>query len=118
MAHRAAKKQVDAYLEGWGGLIDPFWNGHIYQNFPDQEYDDYRWNYWGEAFATLLAVKQKYDPGNLFAFPQMVSPAGRASPRPAATPLRVVRALRMAHCRERGCLLTIKFGLTLRTRET
>jgi FAD/FMN-containing dehydrogenase len=49
-------------------------NGHVYQNYPRRGLDDYRWRYWGNNFDTLLWVKRKYDPDNVFRFEQSVSP--------------------------------------------
>ena len=80
------KQQVEDYLKQWTVLVDPFWSGRIYQNFPEEEYVDYRQNYWDGAFPTLLAVKRKYDPGDMFAFPQMISPAGSTIPAADFTP--------------------------------
>ena len=68
------KCAAQSFLTGWCNLMKPFWNGHIYQNFPSASVPDYRWNYWGNAFSALLGVKQKYDPDGLFDFPQMVAP--------------------------------------------
>jgi hypothetical protein len=54
--------------------METMWNGEIYQNYPSPEVPDYRKNYWGRAFPTLLKAKQKYDPQNFFRFEQMISP--------------------------------------------
>lgn len=65
---------VDAYLKEWIDFMEPHWNQHIYQNYPHVDLPDYRWNYWGDAFPTLLKVKQKYDPNSIFEFPQSIKP--------------------------------------------
>ena len=59
--------------------------GHVYQNYPRRGLDDYQWRYWGENFDTLLWVKQKYDPDNVFRFAQSVAPrtTGNAAPSSA-----------------------------------
>ncbi len=93
-----------AFLGEWVKLMETLWNGHIYQNYPNPNVPDYRWNYWGDAFHGLLRVKDKYDPTQLFAFAQMVSPytpgetpAGRAATLPPgladalAAPIAVAR---------------------------
>ncbi|MET3131462.1 hypothetical protein AAKU55_001724 [Oxalobacteraceae bacterium GrIS 1.11] len=69
----AEKPVAVAYLEGWISLIEPMSNGHIYQNYPRPNEDNYAWKYWGEAHAGLYAVKLKYDPGNVFRFAQCVA---------------------------------------------
>lgn len=57
--------------------------GHVYQNYPRRGLDDYQWRYWGENFETLLWVKRKYDPSNVFRFAQSVAPRTTTSDRPA-----------------------------------
>ena len=69
------------YLNGFVELIAPMTNGHSYQNYPRKGTPDYRWRYWGGSFATLLAIKQKYDPNNLFHYAQSISPADPPEPR-------------------------------------
>lgn len=85
------QRMAEAYLDDWCSLMEPYWDGGIYQNFPSEDYDQYRSNYWGAAFPTLLKIKQKYDPGGLFAFPQMINSAERA---PITCPALVAQALR------------------------
>jgi FAD/FMN-containing dehydrogenase len=82
-----------SFQSSWIDLVMPFWNGHIYQNFPSADVPDYRSNYWGEAFPALLAVKQKYDPEGLFKFPQSIAPRD-GKPESVNWPARVVEALR------------------------
>ena len=62
------------FLTDWCTLMQPMWNGHVYQNYPSGAVPDYRANYWGSALDALVAVKNKYDPRGFFAFPQMVAP--------------------------------------------
>jgi FAD/FMN-containing dehydrogenase len=93
---REEREVACAFQDRWTAMVAPFWNGHSYQNFSDPELADYRAAYWGDAFAALLAVKQKYDPANLFRSPQMIAPhSGHATPDPVWPPL-VVDALRQA----------------------
>ncbi len=65
---------VEAFLQKFVDFIQPFWNGHIYQNYPHVDLADYRWNYWGDAFPTLLEVKQHWDKHGAFLFPQAITP--------------------------------------------
>ena len=46
----------------------------MYQNYPRRNFGNYRWAYWGDAFPSLLTVKNKYDPNNLFRFEQSITP--------------------------------------------
>jgi FAD/FMN-containing dehydrogenase len=64
-----------AFLSSWGELVRPFWNGYIYQNFPEHDVPNYAQNYWGGAAPALAAVKHKYDPTDLFRFPQSIKPS-------------------------------------------
>jgi FAD/FMN-containing dehydrogenase len=66
----AAREWVDSCIS----IAQPLMNGHVYQNYPYREFPNFRWAYWGEAFNSLLFVKQKYDPDNLFHFEQSISP--------------------------------------------
>jgi len=83
-AHEASASR--AFLSSWSHLMTPLWNGHIYQNFPNAEAPDYRWNYWGEAFPALLGVKRKYDPDGLFDFPQAIKSCEQNATAPAWPP--------------------------------
>lgn len=65
---------VEAFLAKFVAFIEPFWNTHIYQNYPHLDLADYRWNYWGESFPTLLQVKQEWDKDEVFMFPQAITP--------------------------------------------
>ncbi len=70
-ADRAASQ---AFLVGWMDLMEPLYNGHVYQNYPRLDDPNYAYKYWGDAQASLWEVKQKYDPGNVFTFAQAVTP--------------------------------------------
>jgi FAD/FMN-containing dehydrogenase len=73
--------------------MDPFWNGHVYQNYPSGAEPDYRANYWGDAFPALLAVKLKYDPRTLFNFAQAILPPNGVTVAAPVWPPKVVAAL-------------------------
>lgn len=72
------------FLDEFFTEIAPYTNGHKYQNYPRRGNANYRWNYWGDSFPTLLAVKKKYDPHNFFHYPQSIS----AIPETADTSVR------------------------------
>ena len=65
---------VEDFLAKFVALIEPFWNTHIYQNYPHRDLPDYRWNYWGNSFPSLLTVKQAWDREGVFMFPQAITP--------------------------------------------
>lgn len=74
---------AEKFLRDWCELLGPMWNGHIYQNYPSAAVPDYRWNYWGGAYATLAKVKQKYDPDTFFSYPQSIlQRTAEAAPAP------------------------------------
>jgi FAD/FMN-containing dehydrogenase len=68
------RDQAQGWLDGFMNLTAGFYNGEMYQNYPLRDYADYRWAYWGDAFNTLLQIKDKYDPHNFFHFEQSISP--------------------------------------------
>lgn len=63
------------FIDEWCAVVEPYWNGHIYQNYPSPDAPDYRRNYWGPAYPRLQAIKAKYDPRNVFQFAQSIEPA-------------------------------------------
>jgi FAD/FMN-containing dehydrogenase len=53
--------------------VHPHANGEAYQNYIDPELTNWRQAYYGANYARLLRIKHRYDPGNLFHFPQSIS---------------------------------------------
>jgi hypothetical protein len=90
----ADRPKCEAFLSSWTAALEPLSNGMIYQNYPNPSDGDYADRFWGRAYPGLQMVKAKYDPENLFAFPQQVyaTPfeAGALDP---AMPAPVVAAL-------------------------
>ena len=68
------EQAAKAWLAGFVAKLEAYGNGHRYQNYPDPTDQEYRWAYWGDAYPSLLWVKQKYDPRNFFHFPQSIDP--------------------------------------------
>ena len=66
------RSAAETFLNGWVSLMDQVWNGEVYQNYPSVNVQDYVTSYWGDAWAGLYGVKQKYDPGHAFRFTQEV----------------------------------------------
>jgi len=83
------EEQAQQWMDGLWARARPHTNGHVYQDYPDRTLSDYRWQYWGDAFPTLLAVKQAYDPTQLFHYGQPISPypEGENITRSTARPL-------------------------------
>jgi len=66
------KPQAVDWLDNFMTLMQPWFNGHVYQNYPRRTLTDYRWMYWGDAFNSLLYVKKLYDPHDFFTFQQSI----------------------------------------------
>jgi len=66
------KGPAEAFLEGWLRIMDPLYNGEVYQNYPRLNDPDYKDKYWAEAQNALRLVKLKYDFGKLFTFAQCI----------------------------------------------
>lgn len=66
------RDEMLAYSRGWGEKIAPFWNGRIYQNYPSPHDPAFGENYWGSLYPAMRAIKTKYDPDNLFRYPQSI----------------------------------------------
>jgi len=81
------------FLVGWMDLMEPLYNGHVYQNYPRLDDANYAYKYWGDAQATLWDVKQKYDPDNVFTFAQAVVPVTTNAQSTAVAAARVTKAL-------------------------
>lgn len=43
-----------------------------YRGFTDFDLDNWQEQYYGSNYSRLMAVKQKYDPNNVFQFPQSI----------------------------------------------
>ncbi|MBD1911999.1 MULTISPECIES: FAD-binding oxidoreductase [unclassified Leptolyngbya] len=71
---KSGQKEAEEWLTGFNALLQKYSNGHKYQNYPNRNNINYRWNYWGDVFNSLLFVKTKYDPTNLFTNEQGLTP--------------------------------------------
>ena len=85
---RAGAQYCIQYFSSWGRVADtpahlaqvasvyaamrPFMPGASYVNYCDLDLGDYASAYWGDNLARLVAVKQQYDPSNLFHHAQSV----------------------------------------------
>ena len=60
-------------------LVHPWGSGGVYPNFPDPDLVDPGRAYHGANLERLLRVKERYDPDNLFRFPQSLQEEGPAN---------------------------------------
>ena len=74
--------EADRYMD-WvytsSDAMEPFTTGGVYLNFTaDEGQDKVRAGYDGETWTRLVALKDKYDPDNVFRFNQNIPPSGQA----------------------------------------
>lgn len=62
-----------AWLRGAYTDVHKYANGQAYQNYIDPDLKNWRQAYYAGNFARLLRIKHRYDPTNLFHFPQSIS---------------------------------------------
>jgi hypothetical protein len=74
----AERGPAQKFLDGWIALMEPLYNGHVYQNYPRLSDTHYAYKYWGDAQAALKYVKQKYDPNVFFTFSQCITQRSEA----------------------------------------
>jgi FAD/FMN-containing dehydrogenase len=68
-----AESQAKQWLDGFMSLMQSYFNGESYQNYPRRDLPGYPQQYWGDSYPTLQQVKQKYDPNNVFNFQQSIA---------------------------------------------
>jgi len=61
-----------AWLNQFHQAMLPFTSNRCYQNFIDDSQSDFLQAYYGENLARLIEVKRKYDPKNVFRYPQSI----------------------------------------------
>jgi FAD/FMN-containing dehydrogenase len=78
-AHRGQIFNLEHIAEGSRAWVDRSWaaahvdaSGHVYQNFPDPQLEDWPTAYHAGNYPRLAAIKRAYDPDRLFDFPQAV----------------------------------------------
>lgn len=74
---KAAERHID-WVRGVNEAMDPFTTGGVYVNYLGEEgHDRVRAAYGKEKYARLVALKDKYDPENLFRRNQNIRPSGK-----------------------------------------
>ncbi len=63
------------WLRDFWGSMRSYASGQAYQNYPDPDLKNYLQAYYGMNLSRLESIKAKYDPANMFRFPQSIPPA-------------------------------------------
>jgi hypothetical protein len=68
------------WLDGYMGIMQGYFNGHMYQNYPIRDFPGFGTSYWDDtAFDQLSKVKTMYDENNFFHFEQSIPPSIEAA---------------------------------------
>jgi FAD/FMN-containing dehydrogenase len=74
-ARRSRIANQHAWLRAYYTSMRPYASGQCYQNYVDPDLTGWQRAYYGRNFARLTRVKAKYDPAQVFKFPQSIPPA-------------------------------------------
>ncbi|UZR29653.1 FAD-binding oxidoreductase [Methylococcus mesophilus] len=69
-----SKHRAHRWQNGFHAALTPIAGGGAFQNFPDPSLKDWEDAYYGSNLSRLRRVKTKYDPNDLFRFPQSIRP--------------------------------------------
>lgn len=72
---REAKKNI-RWAHSFRKALQPFTTGD-YVNWPDLAIKNWPRSYYGDNYHRLQKIKKKYDPFNIFSFPQSIRPTGK-----------------------------------------
>jgi FAD/FMN-containing dehydrogenase len=65
-----AKQAAQRRVHGSWSTVHRWGSGHVFPNFPDPELENWGEAYYGSNYERLVQVKSRYDPEELFRFPQ------------------------------------------------
>ena len=69
-----------AWVREFSAAMEPFSTGGVYLNFEQDEGEQHvRAGFSAEKYARLVALKDKYDPENLFRINQNIAPSGESA---------------------------------------
>ena len=71
MPRRKARPLINWVNDTWTA-VGPYATPYAYQNFIDPALTDWQHAYYGTNLGRLTKVKRKYDPHDLFKFPQSI----------------------------------------------
>ena len=77
--YETSRPGAEGYVSEFDRVVQPLSNGCSYQNYPNRQIEDFGKAYFGGNLPRLLKVKQAYDPGNFFTFPQGLAEAAKAN---------------------------------------
>jgi len=66
------RPEAQEWLDSMFEAMDPYLNGHVYQNYPSRGLADYRSAYFGPAAERLARLRATMDPDGVLRFPQSV----------------------------------------------
>ena len=78
----AAQGWIDGFME----VMQPFFTGRVYQNYPWRGLPNYEDAYWGAAVGKLRDVKRAVDTDDFFHFEQSIPPASGRGTKITVTP--------------------------------
>ncbi len=64
------RADAESFLDHFDAVLAPIAGAHSYQNYPNRNEADFGRRYFGGNLERLVEVKQRYDPDDLFSFPQ------------------------------------------------
>ena len=64
------------WVRGFYEAMRPWASDQSYQNYIDDDLTDWAQRYYGSNLQKLRQIKSKYDPENVFYFPQSIQPLG------------------------------------------
>lgn len=70
----ALRRDSQGWVDASRATLSQHVSGHVYQGYADQHLSDWQHAYYGDAYARLQRIKQRYDPQNVFRHAQSIRP--------------------------------------------